>query len=157
MDDAWERVFAKMTYGVYVLTSCYEDVVNGMIASWASRVSYDPPLIMTAVHPDRYTHALVRRSGCFALHVISRGQKYYFKRFKGPDPAAKFDSLDWRRGKTGCPILEDCIGFLECEVKAEYAPGNHALFIGEVVDGDLFSPGDSITTQDYDGIYTGKH
>ncbi|MEJ2286300.1 MAG: flavin reductase, partial [Desulfobacterales bacterium] len=38
-----------MTYGIYVLTSCHQQEINGMIASWVSQVSYTPPLIMVAV------------------------------------------------------------------------------------------------------------
>ena len=32
-----------MTYGIYVLTCRHEETINGMIASWVTQVSYDPP------------------------------------------------------------------------------------------------------------------
>ena len=51
MKEDWVQALGKMTYGIYVLTTCDEDEVNGMIASWVSQVSYDPLLIMVAVHP----------------------------------------------------------------------------------------------------------
>ena len=38
--------FSKMAYGIYVLTTAVEDKMNGMIASWVSQVSYEPPLIL---------------------------------------------------------------------------------------------------------------
>ena len=40
-------------------SALYEEEVNGMIASWVSQISYDPRLIMAAVHPNRYSHQLI--------------------------------------------------------------------------------------------------
>ena len=80
---------------------------------------------------------LIEKSGHFALHSIDRSQKDLLGRFKGPDPAAKFDGLDWRDGVTGCPILSACIGVMECRVLRTLAPGNHTLFVGEVVSAAL--------------------
>ena len=71
MNKKWVEAFAKMTYGIYVLTSKAGEAVNGMIASWVSQVSYDPPLIMVAVHRNRYSHQLIEKGGCFTLHILS--------------------------------------------------------------------------------------
>ena len=56
MKEEYLKLLGKMTYGIYVLTSAADQVVNGMIASWVSQVSYDPLLLMVAIHPNRYTH-----------------------------------------------------------------------------------------------------
>ena len=53
MKAEWINAFGKMTYGIYVLTSCHQQVINAMIASWVSQVSYAPPQIMAAVHAHR--------------------------------------------------------------------------------------------------------
>jgi len=156
MKDEWVQALGKMTYGIYVLTTHYKEEMNGMIASWVSQVSYDPLLIMVGVHPNRYSHHLIEQSGCFALHVLDKKQTQFMSRFKGPDPQTKFSSLQWEKGKTGCPILRDCIAYLDCRLKTSYAPGNHTLFIGEVVDGQIFSHGDPLSTTDYDGVYLGR-
>lgn len=156
MDERWLQTLGRMTYGIYVLTTSHDDKINGMIASWVSQISYDPPLVMVAVHPNRYSHMLIQKSGRFALHLISRSQKDLLNRFKGPDPEAKFASIQWVRGKTGCPILRECLGYLECRVRENLTPGNHSLFIGEIVDAQLFSNEDPLTTLDYEGTYVGK-
>jgi flavin reductase (DIM6/NTAB) family NADH-FMN oxidoreductase RutF len=156
MQEGWIKALGKMTYGIYVLTSFYKEEINGMIASWVSQISYDPLLIMAAVHPNRYSHQLIEKSGCFALHVIDRQQAEFLSRFKGPDPEAKFSSVQWTRGRTGCPILTECMAYLECRVKTRYDPGNHTLFLGEVVDGQSFAVGTGFTSRDYKGVYLGK-
>ena len=156
MNRKWIEAFGTMTYGIYVLTAAHDDKINGMIASWVTQVSYDPPLVLVAVHPNRYSHHMIEESGAFALHAIGKNQGEYLDRFKGPDAAAKFDSIQWQPGKTGCPILEDCIAWLDCRVAQMLSPGNHTLFIGEVVAAGSADTGDALSTADYEGAYLGK-
>ena len=156
MKDEWVPVLGSMTYGIYVLTAAHQEKINGMIASWVSQVSFDPLLIMVAVHPNRYTHQLISKSNCFALHVLLKGQKDFLKRFKDPDPASKFLSIEWTKGRNGCPILKDCAAFLECRVIERFTPGNHTLFFGEVTDAAGIAEGASLNTSRYEGVYLGK-
>ena len=156
MKDEWIKALGTMTYGIYGLTTFYKDEINGMIASWVSQVSYDPLLILVAVHQNRYSHHLIEQSACFALHVLTRDQTDFLRRFKGSGSKEKFTGIQWRRGITGCPVLSDCLAYFECRVKARYAPGNHTLFIGEVIAAQVVTSGDPLSTLDYDGVYLGK-
>jgi len=157
MKKEWLTAFGHMTYGIYVLTARFDDAINGMIASWVSQVSYEPPLIMVAVHPNRYSHSLIEKGNNFALHVLDRSQKEMLKRFKGPDPEIKFSGIPWETGKTGVPILKNCIAWFELEVKECHDPGNHTLFIGEVISCGTTSIGTPLSTLEYDGMYVGKN
>lgn len=156
MDENILNTLKHMTYGIYVLTTRDQSLINGMVASWVSQVSYSPLLIMAAIHPNRFSHKLVEQSGFFALHILSQSQGGFLPRFKGPDPAAKFDGLEWQNGKTGCPVLKDCIGVFECRVTHTYSPGNHTLFVGEVLECNFRSDLKPLTTCDYAGCYLGK-
>ncbi len=157
MLEEWENISGRMTYGIYLLTSAHGEDINGMIASWVSQVSYRPPLISVAVHPDRYSHRLIEASGGFALHVLAKSQKSWLQRFKGPDPLKKFDSLAWYRGITGSPILSACPAWLECAVRSSLQPGNHTLFIAEAVAARVQDAAAvPLTTLDYEGVYRGK-
>jgi flavin reductase (DIM6/NTAB) family NADH-FMN oxidoreductase RutF len=157
MNEALRKNMAHMTYGIYLLTTRYADTINGMIASWVSQISYDPPLVLAAVHPNRYSHQLLEKSGVFALHILARDQTDLLARFKGPDPAAKFESVPWSEGSTGCPILADCIGSLECRITQTLAPGNHRLFVGQVVHAVFNTANTPLCTLDYEGRYLGEH
>ena len=156
MKEEWIKALGSMTYGIYVLTSFHKEKINGMIASWVSQVSYDPLLIMVAVHPDRYSHELITNSGYFALHVLAADQSDLLGRFKGPDPEAKFLGIQWQPGQTGCPLLTDCLAYFECRLKVQYTPGNHSLFLGEVLAARKLAQGDALSTLHYDGVYLGK-
>ena len=156
MQKEWVQAVAKMTYGIYVLTASFGDKVSGMIASWVSQVSYEPPLVMVAVHINRYSHPLIEQGGVFALHALNKNQKDYLTRLKGPDPAARFAGIEWEKGLTGCPILKDCAAYIECRVNESYKPGNHTIFIGEIIAAKQVMDGDVLTTLDYEGIYLGN-
>ena len=157
MKSEWIQPISKMTFGIYVLTTAHKETINGMIASWVSMTSYEPPLIMVAVHPNRYSHEILEQSGSFAINILSRDQTGFLSRFKGPDPDAKFTGTDYRKGKTGSPIITDCIGYLECKIVEKYKPGNHTLFIGEIIECNLLKDQIPLSTLDYEGVYLGKN
>jgi flavin reductase (DIM6/NTAB) family NADH-FMN oxidoreductase RutF len=127
-----------------------------MIASWVAQVSYDPPLILVAIHPNRYSHALIENGHAFGLHVLERSQKDMLTVFKGPQPEKKFHGIHWEPGKTGVPIIKSCLAWFELKVKHRCEPGNHTLYIGEVIDCGFRSAGTALCTRDYDGMYVGK-
>jgi flavin reductase (DIM6/NTAB) family NADH-FMN oxidoreductase RutF len=156
MKKEWLAAFGQMTYGIYVLTTRFEDTINGMIASWVTQVSYEPPFIMVAVHPNRYSHSLIKKSNTFVLHVLDRTQKDMLKRFKGLNPENKFSGIPWEKKKTGAPVLTDCPAWFELKVRESFEPGNHTLFIGEVINSGTNSKGTPLCTLEYDGMYIGK-
>jgi len=156
MEDLWPSIIGTITNGIYVLTAGYKDGISGMIVSWVSQASYDPPLIMAAVHPNRYCHDLIKQSGCFALHILSRSQSDLVQRFSAPDSREKFKNIPWRKGEIGCPVLESCIARVECHVVESYHPGNHTLFIGQVRAVHVFSAETPLSTLDFQGTYLGK-
>jgi flavin reductase (DIM6/NTAB) family NADH-FMN oxidoreductase RutF len=156
MEKEWLKALGKMTHGIYVLTTQHKSEINGMIASWVSQISYEPPMIMVAIHPNRYSHNIIAETGHFALHALGKSQADLISRFKGPDPSAKFESIPWFPGKTGCPILRICVSYMECEVNSRVSPGNHTVFIGEVKDAGSFSEEKPLNTADYSGVYVGK-
>lgn len=41
--ETLHEAMVHMTYGIYVLTTRMGETINGMIASWVSQTSYDPP------------------------------------------------------------------------------------------------------------------
>ena len=156
MKNEIEKNMTHMTYGIYVLTTRHNSTINGMIASWVSQISYDPHLMAVAVHPNRYSHELMKKSGYFALNILARDQKELLARFKGPVAEKKFDAIAWKDGVTGCPVLSDGIGCFECRITQSLSPGNHTLFIGEVVNAVFNGENTPMSTLDYDGFYYGK-
>ena len=156
MKEAWIQTCGYLTSGIYVLTSRHNDEMNGMIASWVSQVSYDPLLIAVAIHQNRSSHRLILKGGRFAVHILHARQLEFVSRFKGPDPRAKFENVAWTEGLTGCPILRECLGYLECLTIENYRPGNHTLFVGKAVDAKILLTGEPMSSRDLDHVYRGQ-
>jgi flavin reductase (DIM6/NTAB) family NADH-FMN oxidoreductase RutF len=156
MKEEWIIAMRTITNGIYLLTTAHEDRVNGMIASWVTQVSYEPPLIAVAIHPNRYSHGLIEKSASFALHVIKKSQKNLVMQFMGSDSDEKFNGVDWQPGKTGCPLVKGCAAWFECQLRDHVQPGNHSIFIGEVMNAATESDEVILTTRDYRGQYIGR-
>jgi len=55
------------------------------------------------------------------------------------------------------PVMKDCLAWFELNVRECLSPGNHTLYIGEVVSAEVVSSGQPLTTLDYDRVYQGKN
>lgn len=146
---------ANLSYGIYVLTTMKGDEKHGMIASWVSQVSHDPPLIMVAVRQNRRVHPIVKEAGAFALHVLDRDERRIIAQFKMPTPAQRFEGLECITLETGCPILKDTLAYMDCRLRSAYDTGDHTLFIGEVLAADVPGEGTPMTGWDYGKVYLG--
>jgi flavin reductase (DIM6/NTAB) family NADH-FMN oxidoreductase RutF len=84
---------------------------------------------------------VIERAGHFAVHILGRDQAELGLRFAKllpavPDP---FEGLNFTLGPGGCPIVPDCIAWLECRVESTFVVGDHTLIIGAPFASD---PGD---------------
>jgi flavin reductase (DIM6/NTAB) family NADH-FMN oxidoreductase RutF len=156
ISEEWLSALSLITNGIYILTTSYKNTVNGMIASWVTQVSFSPVLILVAIHPNRYTHELISKSKCFTLNIISVNHKELVSTFKIKDIQKRFSGIRWRPGKNGSPVLEDAIAYLECNLKEVYTPGNHTLFIGELLEAGVKSIDRPLSTIDYGKVYIGN-
>ena len=151
-----DRALKKLTTGIYIVTSKQESRINGMVASWISQVSFSPPLIMLAVKKERYSHGMIKAGKVFAVNVLSTQQKKEVTLFKGSHkPEEKFFNIPYEINKTGAPILKDALAYLDCVLTDQFTPGDHTIFIGEVIAGDVLKDGDPLSSHDLEHVYGG--
>ena len=79
-----QRALAALTTGIYVLTTRDGAVRHGMSSSWVTQVSGSPPLLMAAVDVGHASHAMIERSGRFALNVVGGGARHLEDYFYSP-------------------------------------------------------------------------
>ncbi|MBZ0289490.1 MAG: flavin reductase family protein [Anaerolineae bacterium] len=136
VDNAlFKRVMRQWASGVTVITTLSGDKLIGVTASAFNSLSADPPLVLVCLSRKLYTHRVVEEAGVFAVNILSAGQIEIGKRFAGmyPQIYERFAGLVHTIAVTGCPILADTAGWLDCEVRAAYPGGDHTIFVGEVV------------------------
>jgi len=155
MNEKIIEAMARLSYGIYVLTSKKGDEKHGMIASWVSQVSHEPPLVMVAIRKNRRMHSIVKEAGVFALHVLDKNEKDIIRRFKLPTPAERFKNIDCITLETACPIIEKALAYLDCRLVTTLDAGDHTLFIGEAMAAASAEKGTPMTSWDYGKVYLG--
>ncbi len=154
--DEAMRVLSKAAYGCYLLTVNDGETMNGMPLSLFVQVSFTPPMVACGVASTRRTHGMIDKANRFAVVFLRDDQAGLVDRFKTKgDPAGKFEGIEWFEGETGAPILKDCLGYVECEYREAFTPGDHSMFVGEVVAAKLVSDGELLTVRDLGKHYGG--
>ncbi|MCY7279133.1 MAG: flavin reductase family protein [Phormidesmis sp. CAN_BIN44] len=134
-EQAKKTMLRKIPHGLYVCGVKDEEEVNGFTASWVMQGSFTPPLVINCVKQDSKSHAMILASSVFALSLLEEGQKDMAQAFFKPQRRVgnKFEEVDFYLGETGCPIISDSLGYVECHVVGMVDKGDHTVFVGEVI------------------------
>lgn len=137
------EAFFKLTYGLFILSSRDGEKYTGHISNTVFQVTAEPPRITIASHKNNLTTDYIKKSKVFSASVLQKECTLEFMGpwgFKSGRDINKFESVDYKIGKTGVPIVtENCIAYYECEVEEIIEIGTHVLFIGKVVDLDVLN------------------
>lgn len=155
MQEKIIEAMARLSYGIYIVTTIKGEEKHGMIASWVSQVSHTPPLVMVAIRKNRRVHPIVKEAGGFALHVLDLEDKQTIGRFKLPSPEQRFQGADCVTLETGCPVLKDKLAYMDCKLMTTVDAGDHTIFIGEVLAANAAREGTPMTSWDYGKVYLG--
>jgi flavin reductase (DIM6/NTAB) family NADH-FMN oxidoreductase RutF len=143
-DKLRRRVLWTMPYGLYVVGVRAGERRNGMTLNLATQVATDPKLIGIAVTKEAFTHTLIAEGKVFALNIIDREDRAIVRKFVKPvevdEQAMTLNGFQFHDGKTGAPILDQAVAYLECEVRNAVDCGDHTFFIGEVADAGFQKP-----------------
>jgi flavin reductase (DIM6/NTAB) family NADH-FMN oxidoreductase RutF/rubredoxin len=135
------EAFYKLTYGLYILSSKDGERINGHISNTVFQVTAEPSRIAVATHRDNLTTDFIKKSKVFAVSALQQDVDLEFLGpwgFKSGREVNKFESVRFKTGKTGAPIvLEKSIAWYECEVEQQFEIGTHVIFIGRVIDLDI--------------------
>jgi len=144
----------KLINPIAVVTACHNGDMNGFIASWVTQVSFVPPLVMVAVNPLHYTYELITNSNAFAINVLRTDQAELVDLFGKSSGRKddKFAPVPYKLGRTGSPLLKDCLAFVDCDVVWSKEAGDHVVVIGSISDAGVTSDGE--TLQEARSMYT---
>ena len=138
--DEFRRVMGHFATGVTVVTTRERDGRPcGLTANAVSSVSLEPRLILVCVDRTADSHDCIRASGVFAVNVLGEdgGEgETLSRRFAGPGQADKFEGVAYREQRTGAPVLDAALAWLDCRVTEAIEAGDHTIYIGEVVAAD---------------------
>jgi len=132
-----DAALGRVPSGIFILTAGTGDRATGMLASWVMQAGFEPPTVSVAVKLGRYVCDWITEGEPFVLNIVAEKQFEMLKHFgKGFEPnEAAFEGLAVRHCARGVPILEDCLGHLECEPTGHVDSGDHRVFLARVVRG----------------------
>ena len=134
-EHAKKTVLRKIPHALYVCGVREGEELNAFTASWVMQASFKPPLVTVCIRQDSRSHAMVLASQVFALSFLASGQKpiaeHFFQSVKRV--GNRLGDIEFYVGETGCPIIQEALGYVECEVVGSLAHGDHTVFVGEVI------------------------
>jgi flavin reductase (DIM6/NTAB) family NADH-FMN oxidoreductase RutF len=157
-EQAKKTMLRKIPHGLYICGVKDGEEMNGFTASWVMQASFEPPLIVNCVKQDSISHAMIKNSGVFALSFLENGQKDLAANFFKPKRRAgnKFEEIEFYEGaETGCPIISDTLGYVECRVVSSIERGDHTVFVAEVIASGIHREGEPLLLESTGWQYGG--
>lgn len=135
-EERFRAVLGRFATGVMVLTTAHDGAPHGMTVNAVSSLSLDPLLVLVCIERGTVMERLVETSGRFALSILpyeDQRLSVHFADADRPMGAAQFGTVATGTAVTGAPVLEDSLGWIDCEVWADYDGGDHRIVVGRVV------------------------
>jgi flavorubredoxin/flavin reductase (DIM6/NTAB) family NADH-FMN oxidoreductase RutF len=140
-----EQAVGRVVGSLCVVTAKQGEVSSGMLASWVSQASFNPPGLTIAVAKDRAIEPLTHSGNEFVLNILAEGKelrKHFMKSYApGQD---RFAGIDIEEAQNGSPILMGALAYLECSVQNRMDVGDHWLVYASVNSGKVLNP-DAVT------------
>ena len=140
----YRDIWGGFVTGVTVITTDCDGWLHGMTANGVTSVSLDPLLMLVCVDKGTRCHAQLEEAGAFGVSLLGADQQEISNTFaEGADPEqGRLRGVPFHNGPNGTPILDDSLAYLECRVKEILDGGDHGIFIGEAVGGEILRPED---------------
>lgn len=117
--------------GITVITSHLDGELTGFTCQSFYSVSMSPPLVSFSVKSGSGSYPKIRQAGRFLVNILSDEQVRISDQFarRGTD---KWHDIEWQPSPLGNPIIDGSLHWIDCEIVAEHAAGDHLIVIGEV-------------------------
>lgn len=126
----------KMTF---FLTSISKDgKPNVMTCAWATPVSEEPPIVIVCVAKESYTSGLIKQTKEFVINIPTKRllKALWICGKESGRVTDKFVKAGLRCGsgkKVKSPVIEGCIGYIECKLWKTVDAGECYAFFGKVL------------------------
>lgn len=151
------KVFRNLSYGVYVVSALDGERPTGCIANSTMQITSSPATIAVSMNHDNFTNSCIEKTGKFAVSILSEHSdpsiigQFGFQSGKDVN---KFDTVSYDIFD-GLPVVTDSCGYITCKVIDKMETSTHTVFLGEVVEGDLFKNDTAMTYAYYHQVVKG--
>ena len=127
----YRQVLGHFTTGVTVITAAGDAGPVGLAVGSFSSVSLDPPLVGFFADKGSTSWPKIETTGSFCVNILGEHQEDVCRRFASKEPD-KFAGLGWKPAGSGSPLIDDVIGWIDCDIDQVVEAGDHYLVLGAV-------------------------
>ncbi|MBD2627493.1 diflavin flavoprotein [Trichormus variabilis] len=135
-----EQAVGRIVGSLCVVTATQGEVKTGMLASWVTQASFNPPGLTIAVAKERAMETLTYTGNQFVVNILAEGREIRKQFMKVYAPGQdRFAGLETEEASNGGVILSGALAYLECSVQSRMEAGDHWLVYATVNDGKVLN------------------
>jgi flavin reductase (DIM6/NTAB) family NADH-FMN oxidoreductase RutF/flavodoxin len=139
--DRTGQAVGRVTGSLCVLTAKAGSMNIGILTSWISQATFNPPGVTIAISKQGIADVLVDSGQSFVVNILKEGRSLRRYFLKPPVPGEdRFADLATAEALNGCLILKDALAYLECTVQDRMDCGDHWLLYALVNTGKVLEP-----------------
>lgn len=147
--DRTEQAVGRIIGSLCVVTTRDQETHKGILTSWISQATFNPPGIMIAIAQEQNADLMRHPGDKFVLNILKEGRnvRRYFSRHNtlGDNP---FANLPTQTALNGCLILNEALAYLECTVQHQLECGDRWLIYAVIDKGEVLE-NEGITALEY--------
>ncbi len=130
---AIRTVLGHFATGVAIITAVDGDEPVGMACNSFTSVSLEPQLVLFCAAKSSSTWPRIQAAKKWAANILGEDGEQICRVFaqKGAD---RFVHNTYTTGRSGSPLLDAAIAFVDCETVAEHDAGDHVIVVGRVLE-----------------------
>ncbi len=133
------KAVAMLNPGMTVLVSCKKEEKDNIITiTWQTMLSSNPPTVGISVAPQRYSYEMIMNSGEYVINIPNANllkEVHYCGTASGRqvDKFAETGLTKVPAEIVNVPLIEECVGNVECQVVSTHPAGAHTIFVAKIV------------------------
>ena len=136
-----ENIFSLVNHEIYLVTTRYNETINGQIATWIIRATLTstPLRFIFLISKNNYTYSLIKKSKIFTVQMLSKNQYDLVPIFglNSGRTINKFENMEYGYTRHNLPVIKESCGWFECICLKEIDDGDRAIILADVVDSFL--------------------
>lgn len=129
----YRTVLGHFATGIALVTAMDGAEPVGMACNSFTSLSLDPALVLFCAAKSSSTWPRIQAAGKWVANILGEDGEETTRLFaqKGAD---RFAHVAYTAGRTGAPVVDAALAFVDCETVAEHDAGDHVIVVGQVVE-----------------------
>jgi len=151
--------FTKIPYGMFIITSSFNNKIGGQIANTVFQVTSNPATIAISISKQNYTHFLLENSKKAVISCLTEDAPFEFIGkfgFRSSRDFDKFSGVNFIKDENNIPIATTFINsYFEVDIISSLDINTHTLFLCKVNNSVVLNDNNTMTYDYYHKVKKG--